>query len=119
MAYPPHDHLLVAVVALMCQHGFTDIRADHLPGFTRPGQIGQHRPDVTGVYQGRLCIVAAKSGDDFALSGTQARLTAFLSVAKLCRGILVLAAPQADRAAAENFRCKIGGSDRNTTIWSF
>lgn len=116
----PHTPQLVAAsAARLHQTGRTNIKADHLPNFVRPDQIGNYIPDVTGNHPDGFVIIEAESREGLAQTHTADQWRTFHNHAKRVGGYFIASVNLADEAAAKKLLVEVCGNSSNALVWTF
>jgi len=114
-----HDLLMQCTVAEMKRQNMSAIKADHLPDYVQPDQLGDYIPDATGYYNGSLVIVEAESSEGLLTDHTTDQWRAFFQSACQCGGFFIVAVAHQNEDYAKVLLRLICGSASNVLLWAF
>jgi hypothetical protein len=106
-------------VAEMKRQNMTAISADHYPGYTQPGKIGNYIPDAIGYFNRSLVIVEAESTEGLTAQHTEQQFSTFFSHATTNKGFFIVAVSHKDAKTAEVVVRKVCGNSQSILVWTF
>jgi hypothetical protein len=114
-----HDRLIELAIRDMQQKGMTRIKADHLPGYTRPDAIQNYIPDATAYHGSQKVVVEAESREGLDLTHTSEQLSAFCSAAQSKGGYFIVVVNAADERSARLLLDSVGANNATTYLWKY